>query len=235
MYTRHTNPPLQWQQITTVLLDMDGTLLDKYYDDYFWEQYLPKVYGEKHGIEEAEAQQELYRRYRAVEQTLMWTDLHYWSAELGIDIIRLKQEVDHLISANPHAIDFLQFLQHQQKKVYLVTAAHRTALDIKMNKVDLKRYFHQMICAEELGRAKEEVAFWELLEERLGFRRDHTLFADDNLNVLKAARRHGIKYLVHVAKPSSRQPPRYSEEFTSVSTFDELLAPSADSVTAHKN
>ncbi len=48
MYSRNTDPPLPWQQISTVLLDMDGTLLDKYYDDYFWEQYLPKVYGEKH-------------------------------------------------------------------------------------------------------------------------------------------------------------------------------------------
>ena len=235
MYTRINNSPLHWQQISTVLLDMDGTLLDKYYDDYFWEQYLPKVYGAQHGIEEPEARQELYRRYRAVEQTLMWTDLHYWSAELGIDIIRLKQEVAHLISANPHAIDFLQFLQQQQKKVYLVTAAHRMALDIKMNKVDLRGYFQQIICAEELGRAKEEVAFWELLEKRLGFEPDHTLFADDNLNVLNAARRHGIRHLVHIAKPSSRQPACYSEEFISVSAFDELLVPSADSVTAHKN
>ena len=116
-----------------------------------------------------------------------------------------------------------------------MTAAHPVALDIKMNKVDLRDYFHQMICAEELGRAKEEVVFWELLEARLGFDRDHTLFADDNLNVLKAARHHGIKYLIHVAKPSSRQPARRSEEFVSVSAFDELLGPSMEYVSTQKN
>lgn len=235
MYIRQGIPPLAWQQITTVLLDMDGTLLDKYYDDYFWEQYLPQVYGEQNGLEEQEAQQELYRRYRSVEQTLMWTDLNYWSAELGLDIIGLKKKVDHLIHVNPHAIDFLQFLQNQKKEVYLVTAAHRSALEIKMNRVDLRGYFQQLICAEELGRAKEEGAFWESLEKRLGFDPDRTLFADDNINVLRAARGHGIRYLIHIAKPSSRQPTRYCEEFTSVSAFDELLAPGPDSTSAQKN
>jgi putative hydrolase of the HAD superfamily len=31
-----------FNQIETVLLDMDGTILDKYYDDYFWEILVPK-------------------------------------------------------------------------------------------------------------------------------------------------------------------------------------------------
>jgi putative hydrolase of the HAD superfamily len=235
MYISHTIPPFGWQQISTVLLDMDGTLLDKYYDDYFWEQYLPQVYGEQNGLDEKEAQEELYRRYRSVEQTLMWTDLNYWSAELGLDIIGLKKRVDHLVKVNPHAIDFLQFLQNQKKQVYLVTAAHRAALEIKMNRVDLRGYFRQLICAEELGRPKEDKAFWGRLEERLGFERDRTLFADDNVNVLRAARSHGLRYLIHIAKPSSRQPTSYCEEFTSVSAFDELLAPRRDSATAQKN
>lgn len=235
MYIREMKPPMQWQQITTVLLDMDGTLLDKYYDDYFWEHFLPRVYGKHNGLQEAEAQQVLYRRYRSVEETLLWTDLDYWAGELNLDIIGLKKQIAHLISANPHAIDFLQFLRSQQKRVYLVTAANRAALDIKMSKVDLSGYFQQMICADELGRPKEDVQFWNSLEERLGFERQSTLFADDNVKVLNAARSHGIRYLVHIAKPSSRQPASYCDEFTSVSAFDELIAPSADPITARKN
>ncbi len=234
MYTRETNLP-QWHHITTVLLDMDGTLLDKYYDDYFWEQFLPLVYGKQKGLNEAEAQEELFRRYRSVEKTLMWTDLNYWSEELKLDIISLKKQVDHLICVNPHAIDFLQFLQNQGKTVYLVTAAHRAALDIKMNKVDLRSYFQRLICADELGRPKEDVQFWNILENRLRFKRDSTLFVDDNVNVLKAARSHGIKYLIHIAKPSSRQQTSYCDEFTSIRAFDELLAPSADSIVARQN
>ena len=235
MYPSTERPQLQWQKISTVLLDMDGTLLDKYYDDYFWELFLPQEYGKRHGLAEADAQKELYQRYRSVEKTLMWTDLNYWSTELGLDIIGLKKQIDHLIKVNPHAIDFLQFLHNQRKQVHLVTAAHPDALEIKMNRVNLRPYFAQMICADEIGKPKEDVAFWQSLEERLGFEPDSTLFADDNLNVLTAARSHGIRYLVHIAKPSSRQPASYCDEFASVAAFDQLIAPGADPLTAIKN
>ena len=99
---------MQWRKIGTVLLDMDGTLLDKYFDDYFWEEFLPQVYGKQNNLQEAEAQKVLYRRYRSVEKTLLWTDLNYWTEELDLDIIGLKKQIAHLISINPHVIDFLQ-------------------------------------------------------------------------------------------------------------------------------
>ncbi|OIO27600.1 MAG: hypothetical protein AUJ60_08885 [Nitrospirae bacterium CG1_02_44_142] len=37
-------------EIKYVLLDMDGTLLDKYFDDYFWEHLVPEKYAEKNCI-----------------------------------------------------------------------------------------------------------------------------------------------------------------------------------------
>lgn len=224
MYTDPaTGSLLDWQRISTVLLDMDGTLLDKYYDDYFWEHYLPQVYAEKNGLNQNQAQTELFARYRSVEKTLMWTDLNYWSTQLDLDIISLKKDVDHLIDVHPHVIDFLKFLRGLNKELYLVTAADRRALEIKMNRIDLRAYFTRVICAGELGLPKEDVTFWQKLEERLGFNAKRTLFADDNVGVLRAARSHGIKYLIHIARPSSQAPLGYSQEFISVAAFDELL------------
>ncbi len=226
MYTDpYTGSLLDWQRISTVLLDMDGTLLDKYYDDYFWEHYLPQVYAEKNGLSPDQAQAELYARYRSVEKTLMWTDLSYWSEQLDLDIISLKGEVDHLIHLHPHVIDFLDFLRGLKKELYLVTAADPKALEIKMNRIDLRGYFTQVICAGEVGLPKEDVKFWQRLEERLGFSARRTMFADDNVGVLRAARNHGIKYLIHIARPSSQAPLGYSHEFISVAAFDELLQP----------
>lgn len=228
-------PPLDWQEITTILLDMDGTLLDKHYDDYFWEQYLPQVYGEQRGIDIARAKQDLYSRYRSVEKTLMWTDLNYWSEQLELDIIRLKGELSHLIGVHPHVIRFLDFLKEHRKTIYLVTAANRESLSIKMDAVNLRTYFKQLICAEDIGHAKEDARFWNNLEEQLGFDRDRTLFADDTVPVLQAARSHGIRHLLHIARPSSRRGPSYCPEFRSVAGFDEVLSPNSGDTFSCKN
>ena len=39
---------LDWQDIHTVLLDMDGTLLDLHFDNHFWLEHLPKRYAAIH-------------------------------------------------------------------------------------------------------------------------------------------------------------------------------------------
>ena len=48
-----------WNEINTVLLDMDGTLLDLNFDNYFWYEYLPRKWGELHGIDAKSAKQQL--------------------------------------------------------------------------------------------------------------------------------------------------------------------------------
>lgn len=41
---------IAWQDVDTVLLDMDGTLLDLAFDNYFWQKLVPETYGAKQGI-----------------------------------------------------------------------------------------------------------------------------------------------------------------------------------------
>ena len=211
-----------WHDIDTVLLDMDGTLLDKYFDDYFWEEYVPLNYAKENGLTLTQATDELMGRYRAVESTLNWTDLGYWTEQLGLDIPALKREVNHLVDVHPHVIEFLDFITGQEKRVSLVTAAHNTTLQIKMEKVSLTPYFQDIVCTEDIGLPKEDPRFWAELETKLGFDRDRTLLADDTEKVLKSAQHHGIAQLIHVAKPSSRSAIRYSEEFASIVFFNEL-------------
>ena len=68
-----------WEDIDTVLLDMDGTLLDLHFDNHFWLEYVPQRYAEQHGISLDAAKQELMQRYRQVEGTLDWYCVDYWS------------------------------------------------------------------------------------------------------------------------------------------------------------
>lgn len=217
-------PTFTWSQIDTILLDMDGTLLDKYFDDHFWEEYIPKVFAEVNNLTPAEARKALLKRYQAVESTLQWTDLDFWSEQLGLDIPELKCKVDHLIQVHPYVIDFLKYLKRLGKTVHLVTNAHSKTLDIKLRKTAIGPYFDRLICAEEVGMAKEQPEFWLRLEKMLNFEKSRTLLADDTEKVLRSANEYGMGFLVSVARPSTRIPIAYSPEFPSVAFFNELIS-----------
>jgi putative hydrolase of the HAD superfamily len=214
---------VDWQTVDTVLLDMDGTLLDKYFDDFFWEYYVPEVYAEKNGLTVEEARKELLARYKKIEGTLEWTDLDFWSKELDLDIPAMKMRIEHLINIHPYVIDFLKFCRRTGKRLYLVTNAHSKTLAIKLRKTAIGEYFDRIICAAEVGMAKEDPSFWKELEEMLGFDRKKTMLADDTEKVLVSAQQYGMGVLIYVARPSSREPVRFSDQFPSIVYFKELI------------
>ena len=227
-------PALRWSAIDTVLLDMDGTLLDRHFDDYFWEQYLPEHYSLEHDLTVAEAKDELLRRYQQVENTLDWTDLDYWSAQLGLDIPELKLRINHLIAIHPYVVDFLRFCRQAGKQVYLVTNAHPKTLAIKLDRTEIGHLFHRIVCAEEVGLAKEDERFWQRLEQMLDFDRARTLLADDTEKVLRAAERYGLGVLIYVARSSSRKPASFSRRYPSIEYFNELIPAEQPDGTANR-
>ncbi len=216
-------PSFSWQDIDTVLLDMDGTLLDKHFDDYFWEQYVPEHYSLLHNITVDEAKNQLLKRYKSVENTLAWTDLDHWSRVLGLDIPNLKIRVEHLIATHPYVLEFLKFVKDMGKQLYLVTNAHPKALAIKLRKTTIGPWFKGIVCSDEIGLAKEDPDFWKKLEKKLLFSVERTLLADDTEKVLSSARDYGMQHLVYVAKPSSKKPVKYSNLFPSIQYFSELI------------
>jgi putative hydrolase of the HAD superfamily len=216
-------PDFSWKDINTVMLDMDGTLLDKHFDDYFWEVYVPEHYSLLHDIPVSEAKKELFEKYRQVENTLDWTDLHYWTRQLGLDIAELKLRINHLIGVHPYVVEFLESCLSARKKLYLITNAHSKTLSIKLEKTSIGPWFDRIVCAEDVGLAKEEPLFWERLQEIVNYDPQTTLLADDTEKVLAAADRFGIRHLIYVARSSSRQPVRYSATYPSIDYFKELI------------
>ena len=212
-----------WDAITWVLLDMDGTLLDKHFDDYFWETLVPEEYARRQQMDLALARDLVFARYQREEGTLNWTDIDFWSRELDLDIPALKEGIRHLIEVHPDTEDFLKFLRLKEKQVALVTNAHYKTLNLKMNHTGLLGYFDAVISSFDLGEPKEEVRFWEILHDRLGFNGHHALLVDDNAEALTAAQIYGIKYPYFKAKSSSRQDAEAHPEFPSIESFRELM------------
>ena len=214
---------LKDRSITHVLLDMDGTLLDKYFDDYFWEHLVPEKYADKHHISFGKAKEGLLNKYKSHEETLNWTDIDFWSRELALDILALKEQIRHLIEVHPHVEDFLRLMRSRGKKVYIATNAHDKVLAMKLKKTDLGKYLNGAITSAEVGFPKEDLNFWRRAEKQLGFHRDTTLFVDDTLAVLRTAKQYGIRYIIYKAKGNSKVQPGCSQDFATVMDFNELM------------
>ena len=212
-----------WSQIEDVLLDMDGTLLDRHFDNFFFEEELPRRYATLHAISFEEARDRLMSMYRSVEGQLAWTDLHYWTKRVGIDVVAMHKELDHMIGFLPGAEEFLRHLRKLGKRVTIVTNAHEAGVSIKVAKTDLDRYVDRIVDAFEVGALKMRPEYWPNCQRLLGFNPSRSLFMDDDEGCLMAAKEFGVAYLVHSAKSSSRLPPSTLPQFLSITEFSPLM------------
>lgn len=211
-----------WTDIDTVLLDMDGTVLDLGFDSFFWRDYVPQRYCDTHGVAPEAARRLLDPLFEAHRGTLNWYCLDFWSRELRLDIAALKLEVADRICFLADAPHFLETVKGLGKRLVLVTNAHPASLGLKHARTDLGRHFDAMISAHELGFAKEDAQFWHRLAAREKFDPARTLFVDDSLPVLLAARDFGIAWVVAIRRPDSGRPPREIADFTAIDALDEL-------------
>ncbi|MEE1925496.1 GMP/IMP nucleotidase [Pseudomonas sp. 148P] len=216
-------PALAWRDIDTVLLDMDGTLLDLHYDNHFWLEHLPRRYAEHHGISQAMAELEIQPLFERHAGSLNWYCLDFWSAELKLPVRELKLETADLIALRPDADVFLAALRDAGKRVILITNAHRDSLSLKLERVALAPYFERMISSHDYGYPKESQQFWSALQADTGFDPARSLFIDDTLAILRSARTFGVAHLLAVRQPDSRKPARDTEEFAAQEDYRVLL------------
>ena len=214
---------LPWRDIDTVLLDMDGTLLDLHYDNHFWLEHLPQRYAELHGISRAMADLELTPLFENNAGQLKWYCLDFWSRELKIPVRELKLETAHLIALRPDADTFLAAIKQAGKRVILITNAHRDSLSLKLERIELAPYFERLISSHDYGFPKESPAFWDALQADIGFDPSRSLFIDDTLPILRSARAFGIGHLLAVKQPDSKKGPKDTEEFVALEDYRELL------------
>lgn len=204
---------LDWSQIDTVLLDMDGVLLDLHYDNHFWQYHLLEVYANKHGTPYNDVRSRFAPIFEAHAGTLNWYSVDFWSEQFGLDVMQHKTETAEKIAFRPTAEAFLKNCQQQVDDLRLITNGHRKVLDLKVGKTKLDQYFNEMICSHELGAAKESQLFWQRLHKSKGFDPDRTLFIDDSEPVLDSADRFGIGHLYSIAKPDSQNERTTSSRF----------------------
>ena len=214
---------LAWENIHTVLLDMDGTLLDLHFDNHFWLEHLPKKLAEKHSFSLQAAKNIMAVETQQVMGTLSRYCLDFWAEKLDLNIVEAKREIEHLISMREDSLPFIDALKASGREVILVTNAHPDSLSLKVEHTQLDDHIDQLISTHEFSVTKESQVLWQRLQAKLGFAPEHTLFVDDSLGILKAAQNFGIKHLLAVSNPDSQQPARQITEFPSIQDYRDLL------------
>ena len=204
-------------------MDMDGTLLDRHFDNFFFEEELPRRYANLHGLSFETSREQLMGMYRAVEGELAWTDLQYWSERVGLDVVAMHRELQHLIGFLPGAEDFLKAVRTKGKRITVLTNAHESGVAVKSAKTGLDRYVDRIVDAFEVGYLKMRSEYWPACRTLVGFDPGRSLYVDDDEACLAAAKQYGVAAIIHSAKSSSQLPPTPSARFTSVEHLPALL------------
>ena len=212
-----------WATIDTVLLDMDGTLLDLHFDNHFWLRYVPACYAKKHKLTDEQAHQQLMKKYAEVQGSLNWYCVDFWSQELALDIKQLKHDIADKILIRPEVDEFLSWLNHHGKRVVLVTNAHPVSLWLKMDKTGLHSHFDKIIHSHELGLAKEHEGFWAKLQSLEPYQADRTMLIDDNIEVLDSASHYGINTCLAIHLPDSQGAAVENEKYIALKSFKEIM------------
>jgi len=214
---------IHWNDIDTVLLDMDGTLLDLHFDNFFWLDHLPVKYADHHALNKEQALDKLTLQMKEKVGKLEWYCLDYWSELTGLPIAEIKKDIAHKIQFRPHVPDFLAALKKAGKRSVIVTNAHRDSVDLKMLHTGLDQMVDRIISSHDYRYPKEEQAFWQHLMADESFDIERTVLIDDSEAVLESAKLFGFKHLLCVSQPDSQKPVRKDLDFDSVDQFSEIM------------
>lgn len=199
------NPQAVLEKTETLMLDMDGTILDLAYDNYMWHEHIPRHYAIENDMPHDEARAMLSEKFAKAAGDLRWYCLDHWSDHLGVDVVQLHHDLRHRIAYLPGALSFLRQVADTRLRVLLVTNSHRETLDLKDAVTGLGDHFDGVHSSHDYGYAKEHQGFWNALQADVGFDPQTTLFVDDNRHVLRSAKVYGIGMLLTVTQPDTRK------------------------------
>ena len=213
---------LPWEEIDTILLDMDGTILDLNYDNHVWNQALPSAYAEKHSINEEAARSKLIGHMQEIHGTIDFYSFPYWAQYTGLDITALHRRFTELIQFRPGAKAFLNWAKAKKKKTIIATNAHPESIQIKNEISALSSHVNGITSSHQYECPKETPEFWERLQIEHQFDKAKTIFIDDNAPVLDSSKNYGLAYNLIVAKPDSRKPLKPNLSYPSFDHYEEI-------------
>lgn len=214
---------IAWQEVDTLLLDMDGTLLDLAFDRHFWQEWVPAALSSQRSISLQDAHQLISSEYNRVQQSLNWYCLDYWSERLDLDIYTMMDEQGAKATLRADTLPFLKALRANGKRCILLTNAHPHNLAVKLKYTGLESHLDLLLSTHTFGYPKEDKRLWQAVVEHTGLDINRTLFIDDSEVILDAAKSFGIRYCLGVLNPDSHREEQVFRRHPAVRDYHYLI------------
>lgn len=148
-------------RIEVVSFDMERTLVDPLFSNLIWEEDVPRLYAEQHGIGLIAAREHVLGEYSEVgENEPEWYDMDYWFQRLGLpgdwrDLLERRRD---LCRTYPEARGVLERL-HGRYILIVTSNTIREFLEAQLG--DLGRFFTHIFSApSDFGQVKKSAEFY---------------------------------------------------------------------------
>ncbi len=151
--------------IRIVSFDAEGTLASHAYSRSIWQEVVPAMYGELHGLAFEEAAERVFAEYATIGPGRPeWYDIGYWFRRLGIgDHVPVLEAHRTTISFYPDAMPVLAALR---ERFILVVASSTPEEFLRPLLRDVEGAFVRMFSStSSLGRLKDETFYRWLCRE----------------------------------------------------------------------
>lgn len=172
------------------IFDLDGVLVDNVGFERAVSEDIARAISERKDITVEEALARWSYALASNSQNPRWHDYSYHCAALGVpDAWRVSHlAMQHLIRPMPNAAESID-IAHRIGKCWLASDATRWVVELKLHVtgIDLQ-HFDEVFTLDSCGMSKGFEAFWKYLLDRIGDSNVATIYIDNRLDRLLAAK-----------------------------------------------
>ena len=166
-------------------------------------EWLPEAVAHNKDISLSDAKKDIYKTSKELYGTLPWYELKFWEDRYETNLIAIAEKNKSYAMFIDGAHEALQFITSLDKKVFFLTNCDSRLLKVKSSQVPLLNFADNWISSVDIGVVKEDQKFWKIALEKLNIQPSKSIFFDDNINIVNAATKYGIKKSVHVTEPTN--------------------------------
>jgi putative hydrolase of the HAD superfamily len=148
--------------------------------------------------------------------TLNFYDLNYWDDLLNVDCMEIIREQEEKCSFLEGSYEALQRLSTLKNPKYILTNGDPRIQEYKAETQNFLEFFNSIFYSMHVGYPKESKEFWTLARHNLNLDFEDTIFIDDDLKVVTAAAKAGIKQVAWITPGKNRILQNRVETFASL-------------------